>query len=162
MIGVNGPYERGRLWRLVVVDADGARHTHAYDTEAEAIAAKAAYEQELAADRWLPGVVDALIASTRPLPAAPRWIYLLHDQVGTVVYVGQSGSLTERIGCHRDRGIEFASASYLAQEFSIEHASHVERALVRHLRPKFNVDLSGGKRSEFPFSVEPNGKSRTA
>ncbi len=48
---VHGPYEHGRRWRIVVVDAGGRKDPHSYETKEEAERVKRSLERKLYADQ---------------------------------------------------------------------------------------------------------------
>lgn len=134
----HGPYRHGNRWRIVVTEIDGRQTAFSFASREEA-------EIDLRAKHAAMAVgaqAELVAAMSTPLPEDPAWIYFLHDEAGTVVYVGVSGNLGGRIEEHRG-GKEFVRASYLPTAMPRASALQVEIQLVRLLRPRLNQNLLG-------------------
>lgn len=79
-------------------------------------------------------IVAALTRASEPRPRPG--IYFLHDTEGQLLYIGQAGNVLSRMIGHTDK--PFDSVRMIEIE---DHRKRleIERALIRHLKPPFNV-----------------------
>lgn len=96
-----------------------------------------------------------LLDERRALPEAPG-VYLFHDAGGTVIYVGKSVSIKQRVSSHfsapRGRAAEMIAAVERIECVVTKDESHAlvtEQQFIRQYRPRFNVRLRDDK--SYPF-----------
>lgn len=154
---VNGPYQHGQKWRIVVVHS-GKRDTMTFATEREALNAATAMR---GAGRRKGSIVSAaaLLRSAMHLPADATWVYLLRsEEDGSVIYVGITMSPGSRMAEHRAGGKRFVTW-LIPVPLPRAEAMRVETVLIRHFKPPMNVAGLGTIRSRSVPSGFPAGGS---
>lgn len=82
----------------------------------------------------------------------PHGVYFLCKDE-EVVYVGQAQNIRDRVQSHRSEKVkEFDSVYFILCH--IDQLDQIETALIRHLRPKYNVSQNGGNRQNDISIVE--------
>ena len=101
--------------------------------------------------------LEKMRSKIRGFPGRPG-VYLMHDQEGTVLYVGKAKSLKKRVASYfrtnyasprlRKLAESIRDISIIRTESEME-ALIVEARLIKKYQPKFNVELKMGER--YPY-----------
>ena len=132
---VFGPYPHGNRWRLVV-EEDGRQQAVSFETKDEALAQLDIEDRK----RRDAAAVTLLLATAIPMPSAPTWVYLLHNEAGEIIYVGSATDVGDRLKGHEQ---PHARASILPKPFTRGEALQLEAALIRTLQPRGNRQHAG-------------------
>lgn len=135
MIRVYGPYKHGDRWRLAYRALGSLRLRYrSFLTREDA---EQTGEAEIAT---MAEAALARVANETPvdMPDDPVWIYMLHDDTDTILYVGVTRHLDGRRYDHRESGVSFSRMSFYPRPFDRVVGLAVEAALIRKYSPVLN------------------------